>query len=402
MRTWLIVSFLTVLTLATGAVRPAASEQSLREIAREQFTFAARQYAGLLRQTEGNATDLPRTFEQGRVRLVGPEDWTSGFFPGALWLIHEQTRDPVFRAAAENFTRRLESIQHFIGHHDVGFMLGCSYGEGWRITSDPAYGAALVQGARSLATRFRPEVGLVRSWDGRGEYPVIIDNMMNLGLLWFAYAETGEIPFRDVVLSHAAKTRAHHFREDGSTFHLVDYDSRNGAVLQRKTVQGFADESAWARGQAWAIAGFASLARYTKDLGWLEQSKRTADFVMRHPRLPADGIPYWDFDAPDIPNAPRDAAAGAVMAVGLLDLAQQLGDVEGAPYRALAEKQLRSLVSPAYRATLGQNGNFLLLHSVGNRPKQSEVDVPLNYADYYFLKALAIVSGGEFSPAGVP
>lgn len=374
----------------------------MRELAREQFAFAARQYAGLLRQIEGNETDLPRTFEQGRVKLVGPEDWTSGFFPGALWLIYEQIHDPAFRAAAENFTRRLEAIQHFSGHHDVGFMLGCSYGEGWRVTGDPAYRAVLVQGARSLATRFQPEVGLIRSWDGRGSYPVIIDNMMNLGLLWFAGAETGEGRFREIVLSHAAKTRANHFRADGSTFHLVDYDAANGAVRERKTVQGFADGSAWARGQAWAIAGFAATARFSRDRSWLEQARKTADFVLNHPRLPADGVPYWDFDAPEIPNEPRDAAAGAVMAVGLLDLAQQLGEKEGARFRVLAEKQLRSLASPAYRASLDQNGNFLLRHSVGNRPKASEVDVPLNYADYYFLKALAIVLGGEFSPAGVP
>lgn len=395
----MILTFGAVLAAVVSA--PAA-EEPLADLARAQFAFAAKQYAGLLREIEGDATRLPYTVENGRVKLVGPTNWTSGFFPGSLWLIYEQTGDPEFRAAAESFTARLESIQHFTGHHDVGFMLGCSYGEAWRLTRDASHQAVLVQGARSLATRFRPEVGLIRSWDGRGQYPVIIDNMMNLGLLWFAGTEANAPELCEIVLSHAAKTRANHFRADGSTFHLVDYDPATGTVVERKTVQGYADGSAWARGQAWAITGFAALARYTGDRAWLETARQTADFVRHHPRLPADGIPYWDFAAPDIPSAPRDAAAAAVMALGLLDLARQLGETEGAPYRALAEKQLRSLASPAYRAALGENGHFLLRHSVGNWPKKTDVDVPLNYTDYYFLKALAIVLGGEFSPTGVP
>jgi rhamnogalacturonyl hydrolase YesR len=386
-----------------GGGAAASADESLKQLAREQFVFAAEQYAGLLKRIDRDDTRLPRTISGGEITMIGATDWTSGFFPGSLWLIYEQTKDPAFRAAAENFTKRVESIQHFTGHHDVGFMLGCSYGEGWRITQDPAYHAVLVQGARSLATRFSPETGVIRAWDeGAWRYPVIVDNMMNLGLLWFAYAETREESFREITLSHARKTQANHFRDNGSTFHLVDYDPVNGSILKRQTVQGFADDSAWARGQAWALTGFAALARVSKDRTWLSQSQKVADFVLNHPHLPADGIPYWDFDATDIPNAPRDASSAAVMAVGLLDLAQQLGEPAGAPYRALAARQLRSLAGPAYRAALNQNGNFLLMHSVGHRPQNSEVDVPLNYADYYFLKACALVLGQKFSTAGVP
>jgi hypothetical protein len=380
-----------------------AAQKSLREIARAQFTFAALQYRGLLKRMEGDASRQPRSVLNGHVVAAGPLDWTSGFFPGSLWLIYEQTNNPDFRAAAEDFTGRLKSVRTFTGHHDVGFMLGCSYGEGWRITHDPAYRDVLIQGARSQAARFSPATGLIRSWDnGPWGYPVIIDNMMNLGLLWFAYIETGEEQFRAIVMSHADKTQANHFRPDESSFHLVDYAPDTGAAKKRQTVQGHADDSAWARGQAWGIAGYAAAARYAKNPAYLSRAVKIADFIRAHPRLPDDGIPCWDFDAPDIPGAPRDASAGAIMAVGMLDLAQQLGAEKGAPYREFAEKQIRSLAGPVYRAPLNENGNFLLMHSVGNHPKDREVDVPLNYADYYFLKALSIVLGGEFATAGVP
>ncbi len=384
---------------------PAPAERDLLDIAREQFQFAALQYDGLLAAMRGEKPDRePHSVRNGKLRTVRPAGWTSGFFPGSLWLIYEQTRDPRHRAAAEDFTRRLAPIQNFTGHHDVGFMLGCSYGEAWRLTRDPACCAILIQGARSLATRYSPAVGLIKSWDNKKwQYPVIVDNMMNLGLLWFAGAETGEKTFRDIVTSHADKTLVNHFRADSSSFHLVAYDPLTGAVQKRQTVQGHADSSAWARGQAWGLAGFAAAARYAGSPAYRAQAEKIARFIINHSRMPADGIPCWDYDAPGAPNAaPRDASAGAVTALGLLDLAQQLGPEQGAPYRAFAERQLRSLATPAYRARLGENGHFLLMHSVGHLPGNSEIDVPLVYADYYFLKALSIILGAGFSGMGVP
>jgi hypothetical protein len=388
-----------------AVIAAAAAPRDLRDLAREQFAFAALQYDGMLAAMRQAGPDRePHSVRDGKLVTMKPTGWTSGFFPGALWLVHEQTGEPRFRAAAENHTARLAPIQHFTGTHDLGFMLGCSYGEGWRLTRDPAYRAVLIQGARSLATRFSPKTGLIRSWDNpKWEYPVIIDNMMNLGLLWFAGAETGEDAFRKIVTSHADKTLANHFRPDASSFHLVEYDPATGAVKKRQTVQGHADASSWSRGQAWALAGYAAAARYAGNPDWRAQAEKIARFIINHPRMPDDGIPYWDFDAPGIPKtAPRDASAGAVMALGLLDLAQQLGPEKGAPCRVFAEKQLRSLAGPAYRARLGENGNFLLMHSVTNLPAGNEVDVPLVYADYYFLKALSIVLGGGFSKTGVP
>lgn len=389
-----------ILCLVSAATAPGSA---LSELAREQFTFAAQQYAGLLQRLEEEKERVPRTFENGTLTTVRATDWTSGFFAGSLWLVFEHTRDPVMRASAEDFTRRVETIQHFTGHHDVGFMLGCSYGEAWRVTGDQAYRAVLIRGARSLATRYHASTGLVRSWDSkRWSYPVIIDNMMNLGILWFAHVETGELAFRDIVISHADKTLANHFRPDASSYHVVDYDSATGMPLKQETFQGFANGSAWARGQAWALAGYAAAARFSNTPAYLAHARKIADFILRHPRLPADGIPYWDFDAPDIPTALRDASAGAVMAVGLLNLADQLGAEEGGLYRELGERQLRSLCSRAYRAGLDENGSFLLMHSVGHMPHKKELDVPLCYADYYFLKGLSHVLGAPFAASGVP
>lgn len=352
------------------------------------FKFAAVQYQGLLADIR-NETNLPATFEHGKLKLVPPRDWTSGFFPGSLWLLYEYTRDPQWLAAARDYTERLESLKDFRGTHDLGFMLNCSYGNGFRLTDDPAYRVVLIQGARSLSTRFNPRVGLIRSWDfGRWQYPVIIDNMMNLELLTWAGHATGDSNLCDIAVRHADKTLRNHFRPDGSCFHLVDYNATNGAVLRRQTVQGAADTSAWARGQAWALYGYTMMYRETRRPEFLAQAGRVARFIMNNPRLPANKIPYWDFDAPDIPNAPRDASAAAVMASALIELSgYEKGDF-GRQCEALARQQLMSLSSPAYLAGAEQNGGFLLKHSVGNFPAKSEIDVPLNYADYYFLEAL--------------
>ena len=386
-RTWMKLAAVSLLSMSADAK---AEDPDMATLAREQFAFAAQQYTGMLKRMEGDLTRLPRTVDKGKFVAVHPRDWTSGFFPGSLWLIYEQGGDPAMRSAAEDYTKRVESIQHFTGHHDVGFMLGCSYGEGVRIVGDPSYPPILVQGARSLSTRYSPATGVIRSWDAKQwKYPVIVDNMMNLELLWYAYRQTGEPAFRDIAISHADKTLANHFRPDGSSFHLLDYDPETGAVVKRQTVQGAADDSAWARGQAWAISGFAAMARLTGEKRYLEQARKVAAFIMNHPRLPADAVPYWDFDAPEIPDAPRDSSAAAVIAVGLLELSDLVPSEESTRYRAFAEKQLRSLASPAYRAELNENGNFLLMHSVGHKSVGTEVDVPLNYADYYFLKALS-------------
>jgi hypothetical protein len=334
-------------------------------------------------------TNLPRTFEKGELKLVRPADWTSGFFPGSLWYLYESNGRPQWKAAAQDYTARLESIKDHTGSHDVGFMLNCSYGNGYRLTGDPHYRDVLLQGAQTLSTRFDPRVGAIRSWDHtKWQYPVIIDNMMNLELLTWAAQESNDANLEHIANQHARTTLHDHFRPDASSWHVVDYNPTNGAVLQKKTHQGAADDSAWARGQAWGLYGYTMMYRETGRPEYLAQAQKIARFLMHHPRLPADKIPYWDFDAPDIPNAPRDASAAAIMASALIELSGQVEPEFGRQCLELARQQLRSLSSPAYLAAVGENGGFLLRHCVGHLPKSSEVDVPLVYADYYFLEAL--------------
>jgi uncharacterized protein YyaL (SSP411 family) len=369
------------------AQAPAGDDALLRSIP-ATFEIAGKQYEHLLASVKDDP-EIPRTFVDGKVVTVRIKDWTSGFIAGSLWYLYEFSKDPKWLAAAQDYTRRLESIKDYRGSHDVGFMLGCSYGNGYRLTKNPAYPKVLVEGAASLATRFNPAVGQLRSWDhGSWNFPVIIDNMMNLEFLMSAARESGESRFKEISIAHADNTLKNHFRPDSSSFHVVDYDPATGEVLAKKTHQGAADDSAWARGQAWALYGYTMMFRETKNAAYLEQAVKVGNFILNHPRLPADKVPYWDFDAPGIPAAPRDASAAAIMASAFLELSGMTKGEQSAAFLNLARRQLTSLSSPAYLAKPGENGGFILLHSVGHLPKNSEVDVPLNYADYYFLEAL--------------
>jgi len=373
---------------ALGMPVAAAPADELLERIPSTIEAAAAQYEGMLAAIQGDP-GLPRTTAGGKRVMVGPKDWTSGFFPGSLWYLHEATKAPRWREAADAYTRRLDSIRHFTGNHDVGFMLYCSYGNGWRLTKTPDYRDVLLDGAKALSTRFHPAVGAIKSWDNpRWKYPVIIDNMMNLELLTWASAESGDARFRDIAVRHADTTLANHFRPDASTWHVVGYDPETGKPAVKQTHQGATDDSAWARGQAWGLYGYTMMARETKNPSYLAQARRIAGFLAKHPRLPADAVPYWDFDAPGIPDAPRDASAAAIMASALIELSGLAGGDEGKALLDLARRQLLSLTSPAYLAPKGENGSFLLMHCVGHLPGGKEIDVPLVYADYYFLEAL--------------
>ena len=376
--------------LALIAVLPPvrATEPTMAELIRDNFTFAAAQYSTLLDHVQQDPR-LPRTADAGKVVTVDPEDWASGFFPGSLWLIYEYTGEAKWKTAAEDNTARLERIRHYTGNHDVGFMLGCSYGQGLRLTARAEYRAVLLDGAQALATRYRPGAGVIRSWDfGPWQCPVIVDNMMNLGLLTWAARESGESRLREIALRHADQTLVNHYRSDTSSFHVVDYDPTSGAILKKQTAQGNADDSAWARGQAWGLYGFTMMYRETRQPAYLAHAQKIARFLLDHPRLPADKIPYWDFDAPGIPAAPRDTSAAAIICSALIELSGFVEPALAREYLTVTETQLRALSSPAYRAVLGENGGFLLRHAVGHMPEKREIDVPLNYSDYYFLEAL--------------
>ena len=330
---------------------------------------------------------FPRsTKADGSYRLENAKDWTSGFYPGSMWLAYEMTGDEALAKEARKYTNRLEDIQYYTGNHDIGFMMYCSYGQALRLKPEPKDKQVLVNSSESLCTRFSPEVGLIRSWDfGDWSYPVIIDNMMNLELLFEATALSGDSTFYNIAVKHADTTMAHHFRPDNSCYHVVDYDPETGEVRKRQTAQGYADESSWARGQAWALYGYTTCYRYTKDKKYLDQAQKVYNFIFNNKNLPEDLVPYWDYDAPNIPNEPRDASAAACTASALYELD---GYLPGNHYKETADKIMESLGSPAYRAEVGTNGNFILMHSVGSIPHGQEIDVPLNYADYYFLEGL--------------
>lgn len=334
---------------------------------------------------------LPKTIRDGRLETCSPDWWTSGFFPGELWYLYEHSGNEKFKEYAELFTSRLEEIKNLTNHHDVGFMLNCSYGNGLRLTQNPAYREVMVTGAKSLATRYRERVGLIRSWDFNAhiwQYPVIIDNMMNLEFLMWAYKATGEERFKNMAVSHADKTMKYHFRPDYSCYHVVSYDTISGVPHKKQTFQGLADESSWSRGQAWALYGFTMMYRETQKPEYLAHARRVAAFLINHPNMPANKIPYWDYDVEATPETPYDASAAAIMASALVELGVLFGEKEGKAYIDFAEKQLRSLTSSEFLAVPGSNCNFALMHSTGSFPARSEVDVPLSYADYYYVEAL--------------
>ncbi|HVK49775.1 MAG TPA: sialate O-acetylesterase [Pseudobacter sp.] len=330
----------------------------------------------------------PRTLENGELKMVASRDWTSGFFPGVLWFLYEYTGKPEWKEKAQAYTAFIEKEKLNAGTHDMGFKIYCSFGTGYRLTNDPRYRDVILESARTLASRFNPTVGCIRSWDhskDKWDFPVIIDNMMNLELLFAATQLTGDSAYYRIAVSHANTTMKNHFRPDYSSYHVVAYDSLTGKVEKRQTHQGYSHESAWSRGQAWALYGYTLCYRFTRDKKYLQQAEHVAHFILNHPRLPKDKVAYYDFDAPGIPNEPRDASAAACMASALYELSQY--SAKAATYTAAANTMVESLTK-SYRSPIGENKGFLLLHSVGSKPSNSEVDVPLSYADYYYLEAL--------------
>jgi len=338
---------------------------------------------------EGKANLVsPRTVENGKLKLVASGDWTSGFFPGELWYLYEFTGEQKWKQKADSFTRLIEKEKFNGVTHDMGFKIYCSFGNGFRLTKDPYYKEVIIQSAKTLSTRFNKTTGTIRSWDHHKEkwqFPVIIDNMMNLELLFAATKLTGDSSFYKIAVSHANTTLRNHFREDFSSYHVVDYDTLTGKVISKMTHQGYADGSAWARGQAWALYGYTMCYRETKDPRYLAQAESVAAYLLKNPNLPADGVPYWDFNDPGIPSVPRDASAAAVIASGLYELSGYSKSAK--QYRAFADKVLNNLTKN-YRSPIGANKGFILIHSTGNKPASSEIDAPINYADYYYLEAL--------------
>ncbi|TMM55775.1 glucuronyl hydrolase [Maribacter algarum] len=337
-----------------------------------------------------DSVSFPRSFTKSTstTRKVPSKDWTSGFFPGNLWQLYMLTGNEAYKIKAIEWTALMEKEKNNGGTHDMGFKIYCSFGNGYEITADEKYKEVIVRSAQTLSTRFNENVSSIRSWDfnrDAWEFPVIIDNMMNLELLFEATRITGDSTYHKMAVRHANTTLKNHYREDNSSVHVVVYDTITGAVKEKVTHQGLTDESSWARGQAWGIYGFTMSYRYTKNPAYLEKAKAATAFFLNHPNLPQDGIPYWDFDDPAIPNAPRDVSAGSIVASALLELATYHKSSE---YLSYSHKVLNALQSKEYLINNKLIAPFILDHSTGNWPKKDEMDEPIVYGDYYFLEAL--------------
>jgi len=367
----------------------AAERKDLLPIIERNFSDASAQYK--LMMTKLSPTRFPKTYyaEKDSMETSNSGWWCSGFYPGTLLYLYEQTKDQSLLSEAERILKVLEKEKNNTSTHDLGFMMFCSFGNADRIAQKPEYKDILLTSAKSLSTRFNPKVGCIKSWDSNpSDFLVIIDNMMNLELLFWATRITGDSSFYKIATTHANTTIKNHFRTDYSSYHVINYDPQTGAIKQKRTAQGAADESAWARGQAWGLYGFTATYRETKDVRYLEQANRIAQFILNYPSLPVDKIPYWDFNAPGIPNTFRDASAAAIICSALLELSGYVEEEQRKEYLSVAGTLLKNLSANPYKAAIGTNGGFILQHCVGHLPNKTEVDVPLTYADYYFVEAM--------------
>lgn len=382
MRKIIVILSATLLTLNSTAQK---LDNSL--FVKQQMEVVAIHYSNMLKELDNNPLP-PRSVKNGMIHTVNTGDWTSGFFSGSLWYLYEYTHDTSWLSAAKKYTHVLEKEKYNKWTHDLGFMLYCSYGNGYRLTAEPSYKDILLQGAKTLCTRYRPAVGCIKSWEPWGgmNFPVIIDNMMNLEYLFWAARTSGDSSFYNISLTHANTTIKNHFRTDYSTYHVVDYDSIDGHVIRKRTAQGAFDESSWARGQSWGLYGYTLMYRETNDKKYLEQAVQIADYIIK--MLPADYIPYWDYSVAQDGSEPRDASAAAIASSALFELCNYVSEPKAKEYYGVAEKMLFSLSTPEFLAVPGENNHFIVKHCTGHKPANSEIDVPLIYADYYYIEAL--------------
>ncbi|MFV0419666.1 MAG: glycoside hydrolase family 88 protein [Dysgonomonas sp.] len=401
------LNVLFIALVASIALTTACTDKEKQKFITENAEFACAQTEKMLGSVGApTGKNYPRTMkDDNTLRTVGMYEWTSGFFPGSLWYLYELTGEEKWKSEAEKWTVSLEPLKTFTGHHDLGFMMYCSYGNAERLAPKPEYKDILIESANSLSTRFSEKTQVIKSWNRfrpmnndtiTYDYPVIIDNMMNLEMLFYASKISGDKKYYDIAVKHADMTMKNHFREDFGTYHVVSYDTISTDVWSRNTGQGFSDNSTWSRGQAWAIYGYTMTYRETKEPRFLDVATKAADYYLNN--LPEDLIPLWDFNvgmegyvpgerscAVEFQEKLRDASAGAIVCSALFELGELANNKT---YTEKAIKMLHSLASPTYRAQLGGNADFLIMHCVGSIPHKSEIDKPLVYADYYFLEAL--------------
>ena len=381
-------SVLWIVTVLVTACNIQPKQEPIEEVIDRGLKASTEQALLMAKELETQNGRLPKTInKEGKLETSDYSWWCSGFFPGELWYLYEYNPTPEMKKYAEMYTDRVEEVKHITYSHDVGFMLYCSYGNGYRLTGKPEYKDVMLTGANSLATRYDERVGAIRSWDFNKkiwQFPVIIDNMMNLDLLFNVSKLTGDNKYKDIAVKHAQTTMKNHFRPDYTSYHVVSYNN-DGSVEVKQTHQGKNAESAWSRGQAWGVYGYTSCYRETQDVAFLQEAIHIADMIMERVKTD-DLIPYWDYDAPTGEKTPRDASAAAITASAFLELSTFVPD--GKKYADYAETILKSLSGPGYLSAKGSNQGYVLMHSTGSLPHGSEIDVPLNYADYYYLEAM--------------
>lgn len=387
-----------ILLIGISIVLLSCSTKSKDSFVDNALDYCEQQTEKTLTQLKGDSsidyTFMPKNILKGQTqwncKKVTKEEWTGGFWPGVLWYDYEYTQNPKIKEEAEKFTSSLEFLSEIPAYdHDLGFLMFCSYGNAYRLTGNPLYKKVLLNTADTLATLFNPKVGTLLSWPRevkkRGwPHNTIIDNMINLELLFWAAKNGENKALYDIAVSHADKTMENQFKSDYSCYHVVVYDTITGKKIKGITHQGYSDQSMWARGQGWAIYGFTMCYRETMDKKYLDFVQKLTDAYLK--RLPKDLVPYWDFDDPSIPNAPKDASAAAIVASAMLELSTYLNNTKGESYKSLAVKMLKSLSSPEYQC--GDNDSAFLCHSTGHWPEKSEIDASIIYADYYYIEAL--------------
>ncbi len=385
-----VLFIIAIIASSIGLFAQTNPSVTLKKQIAANLSLAVEQYQILHRNVPANR--MPQNFDinTGQMVTSNTKWWCAGFFPGTLWYLYDYSKNTNIQKIAEERLNLMEPEKHFTGNHDLGFMMYCSYGNAYRITKNDKYKKILDTAAMSLASRFRPKIQSIQSWDSSKNFKcaVIVDNMMNLELLTWVSNNGGNPRFEEIARTHANTTMERQFRPDNAAYHVLDYSLATGTLLKKTTWQGYSDSSAWARGQGWAVYGYTMMYRLTKDEKYKAQANKIAAFILNHPRYPKDGIPYWDFDAPNIPNALRDASAGAIMASAFIELSGYVTGTLQQKYKKAAETILTSLSSPEYLAAKGTNGGFLLKHSVGALPLKGEVDMALTYADYYFVEAM--------------
>jgi len=371
--------------------RQGRSEKTIAAMIKQNLADGAKQYEYLASRII-SSDDFPKSYDErsGQLQTGKSDDWISGFYPGSLLLLYKATGDIKLKAEADRIMGQLAKEQYNTTIHDIGFMMYNSFGNAYKMDSSLIYRQILLNSAKSLSTRFSPKVGSIRSWNSTNssDFLVIIDNMMNLELLFWATKTTHDSSYYKIAVAHANTAMKNHFRADYSSYHLINYDAQTGKVKEKKTVQGYADNSSWARGQAWGLYGFTMMYRETGEKKYLDQATHIAEFILNNLHLPSDLIPYWDYNAPGEPNVYRDASAAAVMASALVELSSYVQGSAGSKYHNAAKTIIVTLSSDTYQAKYGTNGGFILKHSVGNFPAKSQIDVPLSYADYYFIEAM--------------